>query len=157
MNALTVRQASSTDLPPLEVIENRCFSGSRRSSRRSLARSLRSPSQSVWLTVCEDQPVGAMILHHHRRSLRIYSLAVLPRFRHSGAGRCLLLQALAIARASGRQTISLEADRRNKVLTDWYEQFGFKTTQILKDYYSPGRHAVRMRLTLKEEAPDGNA
>ncbi len=155
MNKLTIRAALPTDLSAIEAIENRCFRGSRRSSRRALAHSLRSPSQSVWIAVGrlagKRQVAGAMILHHHRLSVRIYSLAVMPAFRGSGTGRRLVQRAVALAKKTGRSSVTLEADRRNRVLTGWYEQFGFATCRILKDYYSPGRHAVRMRLILTEK------
>jgi ribosomal protein S18 acetylase RimI-like enzyme len=153
MNTLTIRAAGPDDLSAIEAIEQRCFHGSRRSSRRALAHSLNSPAQTVWVAVDrvdgERQVAGAMILHHHPRSIRIYSLAVLPAFRGTGTGRRLVQRAVALTRKTGRIRVTLEADRRNKVLTGWYERFGFETYRILKDYYSPGRHAVRMRLEFK--------
>jgi ribosomal protein S18 acetylase RimI-like enzyme len=152
MSNLTIRSATPADLPAVEAIEIRCFSAARRSSRRALQHSLRSPAQSVWVASGridgKRQIAGAMILHHHRLSLRIYSLAVLPAFRGSGVGRRLVHRAVALARKTGRTSVTLEADRRNKVLTGWYEKSGFRTQRILNDYYSPGRHAVRMRLEL---------
>lgn len=153
MTILPIRSAKLSDLPAIEAIENRCFHASRRSSRRALRHSLRSPAQSVWVAVGrldgKRQIAAAMILHHHLLSIRIYSLAVLPPFRGSGVGRRMVQRAVALARKSGRSSVTLEADRRNKVLTGWYEKFGFVTCRILRDYYSPGRHAVRMKLPLK--------
>ncbi|MBI9020131.1 MAG: GNAT family N-acetyltransferase [Verrucomicrobia bacterium] len=152
MSTLRIRSAKPADLPAVEAIENRCFSASRRSSLRALKHSLHSPVQSVWVAVGridgQRQIAGVMILYHHRLSVRIFSLAVLPAFRGSGVGRRLVQRAVALSRKTGRTSVTLEADRRNKVLTAWYEQFGFETYRILKDYYSPGRHAVRMRLIL---------
>jgi ribosomal protein S18 acetylase RimI-like enzyme len=159
MSTLTVRSAKSADLPAIEAIEKRCFSGVRRSSLRALKHSLKSPSQSVWVAVGslegKRQIAGAMILYHHLLSIRIYSVAVMPAFRGSGVGRRLVNRAVALARKTGRSSVTLEADRRNKVLTGWYETFGFQTYRILKDYYSPGRHAVRMRLKLKPALKGG--
>jgi ribosomal protein S18 acetylase RimI-like enzyme len=159
MNVLTIRSAKPTDLPAIEAIEKRCFHASRRSSRRALKHSLTSPTQSVWVAVgCLDgkrQVAGAMVLYHHLLSIRIYSLAVLPAFRGSGVGRRLVQRAVGLARKSGRFSVMLEADRRNKILTGWYETFGFQIYRILKDYYSPGRHAVRMRLKLKPALKGG--
>ncbi|QHI68658.1 GNAT family N-acetyltransferase [Tichowtungia aerotolerans] len=155
MNSLSVRLAVPADLPALELIEIRCFRGSRRASRRSLRRSLVSPAQSVWLAVVSHEGrrlvAGAMILHHHARSIRIYSLAVLPAFRGSGAGRRLVRRAVLVARRNGCRAVTLEADRRNRVLTGWYERLGFEIVRVLKDYYSPGRHAVRMHRVLKQD------
>lgn len=159
MNSLSVRLAVPADLPAMEQIENRCFRGSRRASRRSLKHSLVSPAQSVWVAVVRHkgrrQVAGAMVLHHHTRSIRIYSLAVLPPFRGSGAGRLLVRKAVQLARRSGRRSVTLEADRRNRILTGWYERLGFHIARILKDYYSPGRHAVRMQFELEPKRAGG--
>lgn len=153
MKPLVIRAASAADLSAMERIETRCFRGSRRASRRSLKHSLTSSFQSVWLaelpTPDGTQAVGAMVLRVHPRTVRIYSLAVLPAFRRDGVGRRLVGQAEEAARADGRTALSLEADRRNRQLIDWYTTFGFETARVLKDYYSPGRHAVRMRLDLR--------
>ena len=161
MSTLGIRSAKPADLSAIEAIENRCFHASRRSSRRSLKHSLHSPTQSVWVAVGRmdgaAQVAGSMTLYHYRLSIRIYSLAVLPAFRGTGTGRQLVQRAIALARETGRVSVTLEADRRNKVLTGWYEQFGFEVDRVLKDYYSPGRHAVRMRLSLSEGRSDGDS
>ncbi|MCC7299903.1 MAG: GNAT family N-acetyltransferase [Verrucomicrobia bacterium] len=160
MSILTIRSAKPADLAAIEEIEKRCFSAMRRSSHRALKHSLKSPTQSVWVASGridgKPQVAGAMVLHHHRLSIRIYSLAVLPTFRGSGVGRRLVNRAIKLAHKTDRTSITLEADRRNKVLTGWYETFGFQTYRVLKDYYSPGRHAVRMmRLIVKPALKGG--
>lgn len=161
MNTLKIRAAKPDDLPDVEAVENSCFHVSRRSSLRALCYSLRSPAQSVWVAVANingtPQIAGTMTLHHRAQSIRIYSLGVLPLFRGCGAGRRLLEKAVALARKTGKRAVVLEADRRNKVLTGWYEGFGFRITAVLKDYYSTGRHAVRMRLELKPALKGGRA
>jgi ribosomal protein S18 acetylase RimI-like enzyme len=96
-----------------------------------------------------------MILHHRRHSIRIYSLGVLPIFRGNGAGRRLVKMAIALSRTLGMRAVVLEADRRNKTLVSWYEGFGFRSSAILKNYYSPGRHAVRMRMELMSALKKG--
>ena len=73
---------------------------------------------------------------------------MLPAFRGAGAGRKLVEKALAVAKQAGAESVTLEADQSNVILTGWYETFGFAAGQTLKDYYSPGCHAVRMRLVL---------
>jgi len=155
MNTLSIRLAKRSDLAAVEMIETRCFHASRRCSRRALRHSILSPAQSVWLAVDaaggEERPAGAMILHHHRLSLRISSLAVWPSYRDRGLGGRLVRHALDLARRGGRRAVSLEVDRRNRALIDWYARFGFEPRRVLKDYYAPGRDALRMRRPL---APD---
>lgn len=152
MNTLTIRSAVLSDLPIIETIERACFAENVRSSHRALRRSFRSPTQSVWVAERHDEDscrvVGAMILRHYRRSLRIFSLAVLPEVQHCGAGRQLVQQAIPIAQRSGFQSIILEADNGNHALTQWYKKLGFEAEYLLRDYYAPEQHGVHMRLTL---------
>jgi ribosomal protein S18 acetylase RimI-like enzyme len=155
MSTIHIRAATLDDLQAIEAIETDCFPADRRSDRRALRRSLKSPMQSVWTASCGGQTVGAMILHHYPKTLRIFSVAVLPDFRRCGAGRKMVEKALVLARADGCDTVSLEAERSNRVLTGWYEQFGFSGKHVLKDYYSPGRHAVRMKLPIKPALKGG--
>jgi ribosomal protein S18 acetylase RimI-like enzyme len=149
MKNINLRIAKPADLPDLEKIENRCFASRRRSSRRALSHSLRSPRQVVCLAeyraAGERQAAGAMILWRYPRTVRLYSIGVLPAFRGQGVGYALVQRALLDARRSKRSYVSLEADRRDSELIRWYQQFGFVITRRLKDYYAPGRDAVRMR------------
>jgi hypothetical protein len=41
-------------------------------------------SPSVWVAVAGRETVGAMVLYHHPRSIRIFSIAVLSDFRGGG-------------------------------------------------------------------------
>lgn len=95
------------------------------------------------------------MLYHYPRTLRIFSVAVLPAFRGNGTGRRMMEHALRLAHRDGCRTVSLEAEKSNRVLTGWYEAFGFAAGQTLKDYYSPRRHAVRMRLVLQPALKGG--
>lgn len=157
MNTIHIRVAARKDLPALDSIEKTCFPADRRSNSRALRHSLKSPAQRVLTAVSERHPVGAMVLYLYPRSIRIYSLAVLPEFRGGGTGRKMVQQAVALARRTGRTAVTLEAAQSNRTLTRWYESFGFQTKKILQDYYSPRRHAVRMRLDLKTALKGGSS
>lgn len=150
MKSISIGTGKPDHLEALEAVENRCFSVVRRSSRASLRRSLQSPSQQVWIAWGHlpgggRQMAGVMTLHWRRLSVRIYSLAVMPAFRGAGIGRLLMERACREAARRGGCYLSLEADRRDRRLVDWYRRFGFDVVQILPDYYRPGRDAVRMR------------
>lgn len=161
MTAAHIRRAGPSDLSALERIETLCFPPARRGNRRVLRRSLRSPAQSVWLALrgaAEGrETTGAMVLYHYPRSIRVFSLAVTPAFRGQGTGRCLLRHAVALARRAGLDAVTLEADRSDRRLVAWYERFGFKVCRDLADYYSPGGHAVRMRLPRRVAQQGGSA
>ncbi len=153
INSIRIAAGTPEDLDAVITVETRCFSPCRRSSRRSLRHSLGSPSQQTWIALArrEDgtrQAAGVMSLHWRRHSVRIYSLAVMPAYRGGGVGARLVRKALAEGRRAGVHYVSLEADRRDRRLIRWYEEFGFETIRILCGYYTPGRDAVRMRRML---------
>jgi len=157
MRTIHIRAATRKDLPAIEEIEKNCFPADRRTSPRALRHSFKSPIQSVWLTVAGGEPAGVMVLWHYPKSIRIFSIAVPDSFRHGGIGRRMMEKTLALAKKAGCAAVTLEADQSNRVLTGWYEKFGFEIKQTLRDYYSPGRHAVRMRLDLKPALEGGRA
>ena len=156
MSTIHIRPATLEDIPAIEVIEKSCFTADRRSSLRALRHSLKSKSQSVWVAVADRGEIaGAMILYHHPRSIRIFSIGVLSAFRGAGAGRKMMEKALALARRADCDAVILEADEHDRRLTGWYEKFGFQIKKTLRDYHSPGAHAVRMRLSLKTALKGG--
>ena len=156
MSTIHIRAATREDLPAIEVVEKNCFHADLRVSPRVLRHSLKSPTQSVWVAVTgQNEIAGAMVLYHHPRTIRIFSIAVLPAFRGSGTGRQMMEQALILARRADCEAVTLEAERSNRALISWYEKFGFEIKKTLSDYHSPGRHAVRMRLTLKPALKGG--
>jgi len=157
MSTIHIRAATRKDLPAIEEIEKSCFPADRRTRPRALRHSFKSPIQSVWLAVSGQEAAGAMVLWHYPRTLRIFSIAVQPAFRGSGTGQRMMEKAFALAKKAGCTAVTLEADKSNRVLTGWYEKFGFEIKQTLRDYYSLGHHAVRMRLELKPALEGGRA
>ena len=153
------RIADRDDLPFLEHLEESCFPPRRRSTRRSLRMSITSPAQVVMIQEAansEGEPVdiGAAILLRYRSSLRIYSLAVLPEYRGSGAGRELIENIFKFANENSYYRLFLEADSTNEKLVQWYQRCGFEVVETLPDYYGPNEPAVRMRTDLpRPETP----
>jgi len=153
MKSVTLTIGDPGDLEAVESVENGCFSGVRRSSRRALLFGLRSPTQRFWIAWGRNhggtrQVAGVLTLHLRRHSVRIYSLAVMPDFRGSGLGRRLVEKAISEAKRRGSRYVSLEAERKSTRLVRWYGQFGFETSRILSDYYAVGEDAVRMTRTV---------
>jgi len=150
MSNIIIKTGVPADLDAVATVENRCFAAYRRSSRRALLASLKSPTQQVWIAWVRESgepPVvaGVLIMHGRRQSLRIYSLAVLPAYRGYGIGRRLVGKVLAAARRQPHvRYVALEADRRDRRLVRWYENMGFVAEWRLPDYYAPGRDGVRM-------------
>lgn len=146
-------KANLDDLPFLEKIEQLCFPPFQRTAVRMLRLSVSSPFQSVLLCKLKQKnswiDVGSLIFHHHKHTLRLYSIAVLTEFQGSGIGRKLIDYCIDMARARGYDKISLEADAENTALIEWYRSFGFIQTGTIADYYEEGKNAVKMSILLK--------
>lgn len=142
--------ATAADLPDLWRLECACFDATRRTTRRSLRHSLQSRHQRVRLLRrhADEQPAAYATLFLHRRTLRIYSIAVAPDQQGRGLGKALVQDAIAVAVQAGVRQVSLEVDALDAALVGWYERQGFAAVARLDDYYAPGRPAVRMRRPL---------
>ncbi|MFO7937147.1 MAG: GNAT family N-acetyltransferase [Kiritimatiellia bacterium] len=146
-----IREACITDLDFLEELESLSFSSHRRSSRRSLRNSILSRSQLVYVAGYShagypDVPVGATVLLLYKRTVRIYSIAVLDEFRMKGYGEMILNKIIELTMREGYDKLSLEVDESDAALVEWYKKFGFEKTHSLFHYYAQGEHACRMSL-----------
>ncbi len=151
---ITISVGQPADLEAVASVERRCFVEGRRSSVRALRYGLRSPTQTVLVAWAKAfgaprQVAGVLVLHRRPQSMRIYSLAVMPAFRGDGLGSRLVQKAVDSARRQKSLYLSLEADRRNKRLINWYVAHGFEIVGYRPDYYSEGRDAVLMRRMLR--------
>ncbi len=147
-----IRKSTENDLSFIEYAERTCFPRFQQSSRRMLQKSMTSPVQEVWIAEKNREglpvPAGVLIIHIRLRTMRIYSIAVLPEFQGSGLGQKMLTHACNQAIARGFEKITLEARKNDERLVNWYLKSGFIITETLKDYYTGGEDALRMKFTL---------
>jgi glutathione synthase/RimK-type ligase-like ATP-grasp enzyme/ribosomal protein S18 acetylase RimI-like enzyme len=145
---IVIRKSTPTDLALLLNIEKQAFQLYQQSSSRTLRLSLNSPFQGVWLAEVGQkgirQVAGCLIVHFHKYTLRLYSVAVLPEHQGSGVGGVLLKHAENVARSGNYERISLEADAENRKLIEWYNKAGYNATELIADYYDEGHAALRM-------------
>jgi glutathione synthase/RimK-type ligase-like ATP-grasp enzyme/ribosomal protein S18 acetylase RimI-like enzyme len=152
---LRIVRAAATHLQFLEDLEVKSFDKFQRTNRRGISLSLSSPFQAVFLAQCKRgakrDNVGAAVVHLHKKTVRLYSIAVLPEYRHLKVGKQLLEHVILYAEAKGFEKVSLEALDSNSRLIEWYASFGFETVETLPDYYCQGAGAVRMVLRCRAE------
>jgi glutathione synthase/RimK-type ligase-like ATP-grasp enzyme/ribosomal protein S18 acetylase RimI-like enzyme len=145
---INIRISDIRDLEELEKIEKQSFPIFQQSSRRSLQTSLISPFQIVWVAESKNgrksKIAGSLILHLHKKALRIFSIGVIPEYQGKGVGLRLLGHACNYALAKGYSVVTLEASSRNQKLIEWYEKSGFRKGELIKDYYCEGEDALRM-------------
>lgn len=151
---LTHRQAELSDLPLLTQIEKRCFGNSDAFSRRIFRRMIINPKNSIMLDMLEldQQPVGyaAYFTRANSRSIRLYSVCLLPEWRGRGLVREYLQT--RIADFSGCfEKMTLEVRKTNQQALSVYYCLGFETRGILKGYYPDGEDGLRLVKILGNE------
>jgi len=146
-----LRPPTPEDIDQLLAIENRCFR-SHRFTRKDFEYHLGNPSSIFPLAETSGQVVGylAGIVFHRRRSpaARLYSMAVLPKWRRSGVGSLLLKYFEREAVKRGAHSATLEVRRTNRTAQTLYRRFGYEVEEVLPDYYALGSDGLRMRRAL---------
>ncbi|HKJ79264.1 MAG TPA: GNAT family N-acetyltransferase [Prolixibacteraceae bacterium] len=144
---INFRDATTNDISFLDELEKKCFPEFQQNSRRSIRYSISSPFQKVFVAKganSGNKLIGSATLFLYPKTLRIFSIAVLPEFQGKGIGKLILEEILQIAKSKNYERISLEVKKNDKRLTGFYENAGFKSTTALPDYYAHGEDGIRM-------------
>jgi ribosomal-protein-alanine N-acetyltransferase len=80
----------------------------------------------------------------------IIAIAVDEKFRKQNVGSCLLQTAINMIKKFNCNFIYLEVGVSNTDAISFYEGFGFKTNEFLKNYYEDGSDAISMYLNLND-------
>ena len=99
----TIRKSTPNDLDFLKKLEISCFPKFQQSSTRAIRYSISSPFQKVLIAEYSDgrekKRAGSAILYLYAKTLRIFSIAVLPEMQGKGIGKQLLEYAVKLARS----------------------------------------------------------
>ncbi|HYQ56704.1 MAG TPA: GNAT family N-acetyltransferase [Draconibacterium sp.] len=155
---LNIRKATINDLDFLVGLEQATFPGFQQSQRKSIRHSITSNSQEVLIAETiskEKQNIGSIVLFKYRRSVRIYSVAVLQSFQNKGFGNQLLNYVLDFAIENKLEKITIEVRAHNTKLVNWYRKCGFYETKRIPDYYSAGEDALKMELKTDVQTASG--
>ena len=143
-----IRASVIDDLDFLEQLEKSSFPDFQQSTRNKIKYSLKSPFQKVLIAEIHGNnkkiAVGSVTLYLYLKTIRIFSIAVLPEFQNRGFGKRLLEHVLGLALNMKTERISLETRRSDPKLIKFYEDFGFKKTKELKNYYAKNENGIRM-------------
>ena len=147
-----IRRACLDDLLTVFEIESACFFDYQKNSKRNIQLSLSSPFQEVWLLDLLNQgttkTIGYVQYFVYKKTLRIFSLAIIPEYQNQGFGKQMLRHAINSALSKNQERISLEAAADNKDLITWYLKNGFVKSAFLPNYYAPDIHAHRFTMSL---------
>jgi ribosomal-protein-alanine N-acetyltransferase len=144
---IQVRQFETSDLENVLAIELDSF-GDEAWSKSLFLEYFRKYPDLFFIARLGRRTVGYSITCAGLRSAELLSIAVLPRDRRQGVARILLDHTVAALRAGRVSTWWLMVDVANASAIRFYETYGFIQTKRVKRYYSAGRDAWRMRLSL---------
>lgn len=146
---LRIRPAGLEDLDPIARLEQDSFPEDQ-VSRRSFRYFLKKPWSPVIAAFIEGRLAGYALaaVRRNGRSVRLYSIAVDPRFGRRGVGWALLQACEKFALAQGKTALTLEVRYDNGPAIALYEKFGFRLFGEHPDYYSDGATALRYEKAL---------
>lgn len=146
---LRIRPAVLSDLKAIARLEQAAFPEDQ-VSYRSFRHFLKKSWGPVIAAFIGDELAGyaLAVTRRNGRGVRIYSIAVDPRFGRRGLGWALLHACERLALAHGKSALTLEVRYDNTPAIALYEKFGFRPFGEHEDYYSDGATALRYRKPL---------
>lgn len=147
-----LRDARPADLPRLLELEA-MFPGDRLSARQ-FRHHLGSPRARLRVLENDGIVLGYALLltRADSRIARLYSIAVDPQARGTGAGQRLLQDAFIQARQAGCQRLRLEVRCDNEAAIALYLKAGCHRIGVRPGYYTDGCDALRMECVLAAPA-----
>ena len=91
----------------------------------------------IYAYFIDGNVAGVYSLSKYQNECEISNLCVLPKYRHRGIGKALLVYAFNRAKELDCQRITISIVAENKVLKSWYEKYGFVTTHTKKYDFFP--------------------
>ena len=148
---IIIRDPRPQDIDQLLAIERRCFRA-HRFTRDDFEYHLRNPLSVFAVAETAGEIAGyiAGIIYQGAQSKigRIYSMAVLPKWRTMGIGSRLLRYFEHEAAKRGSQAVTLEVRKTNRSAYSLYKHAGYEVKKTLADYYATGSDGLRMRKQL---------
>jgi len=146
---MEIRKARLSDLPDIMEMEHICF-GEDSFNRRQFIYLMTKANGFFYSAQNEKRVVAYISLIYNRRtqSVRIYSIAVHPDFRHLKIGQQLIGKTIEYADMCEAKKITLEVKVSNDPAISLYKKNGFETTHIVTNYYHDGSSAYRMQKCL---------
>ena len=146
---MMIRRAEPPDLPQIVQIEGLCFPEEAAFPPGMFSYLIR---HAVSLVAClpEGRVLGFVMGYASGRAGAVYTLDVHPDYRRMGIGRGLILALEERLAAQGAQAVRLEASVESPVAVELYRRAGYRERELVRNYYGPGRHAVRMWKHLRD-------
>ncbi len=149
-NPFNIRLAISSDLPSIRALDSECFPQGNLDLQPAAAGELEEGIDQASTYVAEDSGdvVGMMQLDRRNESdWELLSLAITEKSRGQGLGK-LLMRVLSSELQGFRVPVSVTCvtSPNNRAMQHLLEQFNFKKSDLLSDYFGPEKHRIRYQL-----------
>lgn len=134
------------DIERIARLEGACFGPDDGPFSRRQLRALLANPLAFWLLDESGRAMACWLRAGNGRArwARLYSLAVHPALRGQGMGGRLLAEGEAWMRQQGLGVCRAEVKQDNHGARRLYARHGFEEIAVLRDYYAPGAHGLRL-------------
>lgn len=140
---MEVRRMQKSDLEQVAEIEKNIFS--KPWSYQAFQDSLALSNTIYYVSVFKNEVLGYCGLYRVLNEANITNVAVRSDVRNNGIGYEMLVSLLKCAKAEGIEAVTLEVRKNNHAAIHLYEQLGFQSVGIRKNFYElPTEDAVIM-------------
>jgi len=123
---------------------------------------LLSPYKEVLVAEKDKKICGYILGEYDGRFMHVLSFGVYPECRRQGVGKMLMDELMKVAKSNkGTDTLSLNVHVENKTGIAFYEKYGFKNVETIKNYYrgslkAKSQDAYRLEYPFENENKTGN-
>jgi ribosomal protein S18 acetylase RimI-like enzyme len=94
---------------------------------------------------------GYLVYLRTKRLALLHKICVIERMRENGIGKCLVHSLrLRLEGQGGSQRIQLWVDENRSPARALYKSCNFQEIDRCADYYGPGRHGIKMQLSIEK-------
>jgi len=138
------------DFDALHKIDQKCFEPAIAYSRGQLREYLELPGAQCLVAQAGKKIAGFLVTAHARRVGYIVTIDVLPDYRRHSVGTRLLREGEKRLAAAGVRSIELETATDNASAIAFWQNHGYRTRGVIKNYYPNGRDAFSMTKSMGE-------
>ena len=148
---MRIVRAKAWDMPRILAIERACF-GRDAWDERLFRAYLDAWPELFLLAKRGVRTAGYSIAVIRGERADLESIAVDPRSKRRGIGSALVRKTLTLLRRRGVASAGLMVEVDNAAAIALYQQFGFRRTRTIRNYYGARRHGWRMSMALERRS-----
>jgi ribosomal-protein-alanine N-acetyltransferase len=145
---LTLRPYTPEDFEELYTIDQACYPPGIAYSKRTLRLFLRLPGAECLVAIAAGRIAGFILAEHEGERAHLITIDVLASERRRGVGTALLHAIEQAVAARGVRQVTLETATDNEAAIAFWQEHGYRTIGVLRNYYLDRLDAYSMHKPL---------